>query len=779
MNIRALASLFFTLTIFTNGKDPDVPSGTLDFTQGAKLPKNSSHDWTLGPLGARGWFQVSAQGAEGTTVDSRQLLITAIDPKGPSNNLLKKGDVILGLNEDPFNSDARITFAKALSRAEASPDGNITLLRFRNGATEPVTIPLPKLPAFSPTAPYDCPKSAQILQNGCDGIVVRGLGQPSIASHINALTLLASGDRAYKDAIENHVRRTLANPLNAEMPLACWSFSFANLFLSEYYLLTKDRSVRDEIRRLSGHIVKGQGPLGTWGHTFVDPTTDRLRGYGAVNAVGIPCAISLVLARECGQDFDGLDTSIEQAASFFRRHVGLGAIPYGDGPPNLQYGHDDNGKNSAAAILFSLLGDKEATRYYTQTALACHGSDREQGHTGNFFNMLWALPSVSLAGPQASGAWLHEFGWYYDLARDPNYRFPYQGYPRQTPNNAYAKWDTPGAYLLHFALPLQKLRITGRNVTCQPTFTTEEIADTIAAGNINYRFASLDYLREGLSSWSPVVRNESARELRRRKESLSSKASLRSDNPLERLAALRATKNFKDSIPLLDDPDIRVRVTAISSLSGKDKPRALDEVFQHLAENPDESPIFTQAIGNTFFPLGVSNQAVGKLLNAPKDRKSTIKAIDILLEDEDALVSSRVAMGLRFLPEKELYPLLPKINHFAHTLPEGNVMFANKLKVSCAETLVHLKLQEGLDASAALLADMSWGKNNRLPQAAKLLLQYKGHAQPALGPVKESLAGLNGGGDSKWSKLLADTIAIIEAQPPAKDKLPTIAELTR
>ena len=105
-------------------------------------------------------------------------------------------------------------------------------------------------------------------------------------------------------------------------------------------------------------------------------------------------------------------------------------------------------------------------------------------------------------------------------------------------------------------------------------------------------------------------------------------------------------------------------------------------------------------------------------------------------------------------------------------------MFANKLKTSCAETLAHLNLQEGLDASAALLADLSWGKNNRLPQAARLLLQYKGHAQSVLPDVKEAASQLKGGGDTKWKKLLNDTIAIIEAEAPAKEKLLTIEELT-
>lgn len=760
-------------------KDPAVPKKTYDFTKGDSLPAGSSHDWTLGPIGARGWCQVSAMGAEGTTKSSRQILLTKISANGPSSGILKKGDVILGVEGKPFNSDARVSFSKAISRAEASKSGELSLERFRKGTTETVAIKLPSLPAFSPTAPFDCEKSQKLLLDGCNAMVARGLKRPDISSHINALALLATGDSAYEKAIKKHAAKTLAAPLSADIPLACWHYSFANLFLCEYYLITKDRKVIPEIRRLSGLLVKGQGPLGTWGHTFVEPSTNRLRGYGAVNAVGLPVAISLVLARECGVSFSGLDESVEAAASFFRRHIGMGAIPYGDGPPNLQYGHDDNGKNSAAAIFYSLLNDKQATLYYTRTALASYNEDREQGHTGNFFNMLWSLPAVSLAGPQATGAWLNEFGWYYDLARDNNHRYPYQGYPRQRAGSSYARWDCPGAYLLHFATPLKKLRITGRGVTCQPNLTSGEISDTIEAGQINYRYASLEFLRKNLSSWSPIVRNDSARELRRRKSGLQSEASLTSKNPLERIAALRASKNFNNCVPLLADEDIKVQVIAISSLAGKNKPRALEEIFKHLTKNSGESPIFTQAIGNTFFPLGISNQAVGKLLNAPKDRKATISAINILLADEDALVSSRIAMGLRFLPEKELYPLLPKVNEQAYKLPEGNIMFANKLRVSCAETLTHLQLEEGLEASTSLLADMGWGKNNRLPFAARLVLKYKGHAQDHLKPVKEAIEQLDNSGENKWHKLLSDTVDVVEAQEKPKQKLKTIKELTK
>ena len=378
--------------------------------------------------------------------------------------------------------------------------------------------------------------------------------------------MLATGDDRYRETVADYARMTISKPLKPTSSLPCWSFSFTNLFLCEYYLATGDSSVLKEIRRLTDHLVRGQGPLGTWGHSFVDVKRNRLKGYGAVNAVGLPVAISLVLANECGVEVEGLENSIALSASFFRRHVHLGAIPYGDGPPNLQFGHDDNGKNSAAAIFFNLLGEREAAEYYVRTALAAHGKDREQGHTGNFFNMFWSMPAVSLAGPEASGAWLKEFGWYYDLARDNQLRFPYQGYPKQGKSSVYAKWDCPGAYLLHLAVPLKKLRITGRNVKRPISFTTEEIADAIAAGKWNYREAKPADLQRGLASWSPIVRKESARELRRRKIPFVETKSLTAHKPLDRIAALQATGEFPASAKLLEDSNDGVRIAAFKAM---------------------------------------------------------------------------------------------------------------------------------------------------------------------------------------------------------------------
>lgn len=754
--------------------DPPVIKKDLDFMAGDKLPDNRSHDWTLGPTGARGWVQTGGSSAAGDTKRSRQIYVTAVKQNSPASGKLQRGDVIFGIGGKPFQSDARVAFAKAIAHVEAA-DGKLRLMRFREGKKSEVSIALKPRPAWSATAPFDCERSAGILKEGCDALARRGLERPQITSHINALALLATGDERYEKILKAHARATVARPLSNQMGLACWHFAFANIFLAEYYLITGDAAVLPEISRLTQNLVDGQGPLGTWGHTFMDAKNGRLRGYGAVNAVGVPVAMSLVLAQECKAEVKGLDEAIALSTAFFRRHVGLGSIPYGDGPPDTKYGHDDNGKGSAAALFFSLLNDEAATRFYTRCAIAAYGLDREQGHTGNFFNMFWSLPAVGLAGKDATGAWMREFGWYHDLARDPEFRFPYQGYPRQRRNNHHEDWNCPGAYLLHFALPARKLRITGRGM--KPVrLTAAELAETIAAGKMDFRNAKPAELVASLSSWSPIVRKGSAAEMRHRGLAGEVNGNFRSANPLERVAAIEGSEDFDACAKHLNDKALVVQIAAIRRLSALDKKKGFSAIMSHIAEHGVPNPVLTQAFADRYFPLSSRGKAVGELLNASKDRKATLAAIRLLLADEDALVASRIAMGLAHLPKDELKPLLPILVDGASKFPVGNVMFANKLQVSCAEVLTGLGASEGLQAATQLLTSDAWGRNARLPSASRLLLKYEGHAKSSLPALRQCLKE-HYTKDGQWKTLMTDTIAKIEKFPAAEGMLRSVSEM--
>ncbi len=723
-----------------------------DFTKGASLAEGASHDWTLGATGVRGWMFVSGK-AEGHTLDSRQILITKVAPMTPAAGKLSKGDVLLGIGSDPFPRDARRVFAEALTRAEAT-DGRLELLRWRDGKTGTVTLELPRLGPWSRTAPYDCPKSAMILKQGCEVIAAGGLKNPSIPNDINALALLASGNPQYRQLLSDYAGRILAKPLDRSMSLACWSFAFHNLFLTEYLLATGDQRVLPEIKRLSGIIAAGQGVLGTWGHSFMNPETRRLNGYGAVNAVGLPLAISLVLAREAGANDPEISAAIDRSAAFFRRYVGLGAIPYGDHPPNLRFGHDDNGKNSAAAVLFDLLGDAASTGYFVRTAGAAFNADREQGHTGNFWNMLWALPAVSRGGPALSGAWLGEFGWYYDLARYPDGSFRYQGNPNQQAKNAYANWDCPGAWVLHFAVPKHAIRITGSKPPCIKPFDDTTVSSIIAAGNNDYPTMDAKALITSLSSWSPVVREAAATELAKRKikgleapwEHLGDK------DPLVRQGALKALEihpggssrdeSFAQSAALLGDPVLEVRVALAKCLIAMDRKRAAEVIFRYVLKHRNtENPVFSQIAVMELVPS--PQKPDGALLASIRNRELVCDALTLLLNHEDTAVGARIVALVRTLPEDEQRRLLPDLLACAIDPPRGDVMFESGLTLGCLKVLADFHVREALPLVVRELTHTGWGRKARVEQAAKIIPSFGTHAQSHLPRLRETKAALD------------------------------------
>ncbi|MCY2952570.1 MAG: DUF6288 domain-containing protein [Planctomycetota bacterium] len=89
---------------------------------------------------ARGWIC----GWQGHTSDARQILITDVAKGSPVAGILEKGDVILGVDGKPFDDDARIRFARAVTEAEKA-SGVLRLIRWRQGRSENVQMKLARM----------------------------------------------------------------------------------------------------------------------------------------------------------------------------------------------------------------------------------------------------------------------------------------------------------------------------------------------------------------------------------------------------------------------------------------------------------------------------------------------------------------------------------------------------------------------------------------------------------------------------------------------------------
>jgi HEAT repeat protein len=737
-----------------------------DFTKGDQ--PGEAHDWTLGPTGARGWIFT----ANGHSRDARQILVTEVASGSPADKQLAVGDVILGVNETNFAEDARITFAKAIAAAEAK-DGALKLLRWRAGKTQLVEIKLSVLGIPSATSPYDCTKSKRILELGCESLAKRmgneaayRRGLDGIPRAMNALALLASGNKDYLPLVKREAQ--WAADFKTDGYLS-WYYGFMMMLVSEYIMSTGDTSLMPGLERLALETARGQSAVGTWGHRF-SPNRYNLLGYGAMNAPGIPLTIGMVLAREAGVKHADLDKAIAKAAGFLRWYVHKGAVPYGDHQPF--FAHEDNGKCAAAAVLFDLLGDREAAEFFAKMSAAAY-SERERGHTGNYFNMLWALSGVARCGPLTTGAYLKEHGWYYDLARGWDTRFIYQGSPvGEEEHGAYKNWDSSGSYLLGFALPLKSLRLTGKKGFTVPPLDATQTAEIIAAGR-DFAYKGDDNLYEkrptpqllaGLASWSPFVRGRSAAALGKREGDFVPSL-LKMLAGKERDARYGAIEALGDLGPRADAAAPQLRACLAET----------DPWVQSLAAEaiPNLSPPVRKACvsdllamtlrDNTADPRRMAQRAAAVALFAPfpgkrtprsilaesldgVDRTLLYPAIESLLQNEDPIVRGSLAKSYQKLSDEDLVRLLPAIVKAIEKPAPSNEMFADGVRLAGLDLLSRLHIREGMALTLQVIEPQRWGERNRSKACLDYLKRYGKHTQailPQLADIRAQLVAAN------------------------------------
>ncbi len=731
-------------------------TNTPDLTKGDKIPEGADHDWNLGATGARGWMFCDKL----VTTDARQIAITKVERNSPADGVLAVGDVILGAGGQPFSYDPRTELGKALTKAESEAGGgNLSLIRWRAGKTQDVLVKLPILGTYSATAPYDCPKSQRIFEQGCGALAERiadpSYQQNAITRSLNALALLASGKEEYLPLVRKEAHWAAEFSVDR---FQTWYYGYVTMLLSEYVLATGDESVMPGLRRLALEAANGQSIVGSWGHGFARPD-GRLGGYGMMNSPGLPLTISLILARDAGVDDPKLDTAIQRSTRLIRFYIGKGAVPYGDHHPWIET-HEDNGKCGMAAVMFSLLGESEGTEFFSRMCIASHGAERDTGHTGNFFNILWSMPGVALSGPHATGAWMREFGdWYFDLARRWDGTFLHQG-PPENQDDSYGNWDCTGAYLLAYAMPLKKIHLTGKRPSALPQLDAAASEALIADGrgwsnkDRNSAYDKLDEegLLSRLGSWSPVVRERAAMALARRKPAPVSELVTMLDSPqLEsRYGACQALALLKGAaapaVPALKNTlqhgDLWLRVKAADALASIGRPAmsAVPELLKMLAKAPSEND--PRAMEQRYLCFALFNQRDGMLGRSLEgvDRESLYAAVRAGLCNDDGRARGSIGSVYRNLSYKEIEPLLPAIYRAVIESAPSGIMFADEIRVEGLRLLAQHHVQEGIGACVAYTrAQNPWASERRTPELMKILLEYGAHAKSIV-PDLEQIA---------------------------------------
>jgi len=746
-----------------------------DFTQGDPIPEGATHDWNLGPTGARGWMYSNKM----ETSEARQIYITEVDEGSPADGVLEPGDVLLGIAGRRFQFDPRIELGRAIGLAEAS-GGRLPLTRWRDGRTQRVVLRLPVLGKYSPTAPFDCAKSMRILQRGCESLAERMAANPGKGNPIercyNALALLASGQPEYLPLVRTQVEWASNYSDLERRSLHSWWYGPVNILLAEYTLATGDDQFMPDLERITMEIVHGQSEVGSWGHRFVQEN-GRLAGYGMMNAPGLPLTVSLILARMAGVDDPELDEAIEKSARLVRFYVGKGSIPYGDHRPWIQT-HDDNGKNGIAAVMFNLLGDAEATEYFSRMSVASHGGERDMGHTGNFFNMLWAMPGVALSGPHASGAWMKEFGWYYDLARRWDGSYRHQGPPQKKPDS-YSGWDSTGAYLLAYAQPLKKIYLTGRKDSVAEQVDSRGAARLIQDGrgwSPRLRIAAHAdrtdaQILAGLRSWSPVVRERSAIELARRDGDPTRHLISMLDEPdlHARLGACQALSALKKqaaaAVPALqatlraDDLWLRIKAAEALASIGDPAMSTLPDMLRMLADRDVEND--PRGMQQRYLCFALFNRRDGMLGRSLEgvDRNLLRDAVRAGLQNQDGRARGSIASVYQNLSYEEIEPLLPAIYQAVVEPAPSGIMFADGIRLSGLEVLAKHRIEEGLPQCISLIDPDRWGLRGRINRCLDALRLYGGAAQSQIPRLRQLKAELEAKG---WKPAAIEELGIAD-----------------
>jgi len=767
-----------------------------DFTQGDAIPDGANHDWNLGATGARGWMYSNTM----VTTDARQIRITKVEKKSPAGGVLVVGDAILGVGGKPFSYDPRTEIGKALTEAESEAGGgNLSLIRWRGGKTASVVVKLPVLGTYSATAPYACPKSRHILAQGCKALAAR-VADPSyrqnpITRSLNALALLASGKPEYVPLVKKEAQWAADYSAGS---FQTWYYGYVIMLLSEYKMATGDESVMPGLRRLALEAASGQSIVGSWGHRFANPD-GRLGGYGMMNAPGLPLTISLVLAREAGVDDPQVEEAIEKSMRLMRFYVGKGAVPYGDHHPWIET-HEDNGKCGMASVLFNLRGEAEGAEFFSRMSVASHGPERDTGHTGNFFNVLWSLPGVAQSGPHATGPWMQEFGaWYFDLARRWDGTFLHQGPPAMR-NDSYPGWDCTGAYLLSYAMPLKKLYLTGRRESSFPPLDASAAQSLINDGhgwsnrdrNSFYDKLDTKQLIARLSSWSPVVRERAAMALGRRQDDVIARLIRLLDAPdlYTRYGACQAIKMQRGRgvaavgalLKTFRSDDLWLRILAADALAGIGEPAkaAVPEMLIRLTKSdPQNDPRNMEQRYLSFALFNRRGGLIGRSLEGV-DRELLAKAVRAGLRNDDGRARGSFGSVYQNLSYEEIKPLLPAVHQAIVELAPSGIMFASDIRMSGLELLAKHRIDEGIE----LLVDYACNQKGhaseiRIVKVMEMLKSYGSHGKRVI-PQLEAAAEYFENGERNFprrlslgkARLVRETIKAIEASTDEPELIP-------
>ena len=789
----AVTSLMSVLAWGNPAPISDLTIGTNRFAEslGGNHPTRKT-TYNLGATGMRGWIYTKAETSDDanygrTTGASRQILVTHVGANSPADGVMQVDDVILGIDDQPFTADARKSIALAIQEAEKSPvggaegnpkktsSGSLVLLRWRAGKTESVALKMRVLGTYSDTAPYNCPKSAKIIEEACAALQK----ETNMWKSVNGLAMLSTGDPRYLPQIKAIAQEVGPSTLKYDMAKigsGVWGMGYLGIFLSEYYLQTGDKSVEPALNEVTVTLAKGQSMFGTFGHGISGLTKDgKLHGsiapYGPVNECGASANLAIVLGKHCGLKDPEIDAAVKRANGYFGYCVDWGYLNYGEHEPfyGLNTGHANNGKGPMVTVMFGVQGDRiRETQYWSKMSVASY-PNTEVGHCGQGLSYLWRMMGANMGGPEAAAAFFKEMSWHFDLARRCDGTFTYDGGEFYSPGNtedntyygrsSYYGLSPTASHILSYAVGLKQLCITGKEAKAPAWLSKQEVAAAIAAGRFEQeqKKMSVEELTKALGNWSPTVRGRAALELAARPDTRSLVPQLITAAEVPdawlRKGACDALGQFKapEALPvfirLLHHEDRGLRWLAAKALGN----------FEADAVAPHVETLLQAFITNAqpndpidwSDPLQFANSALCKTLFNGKVTAATAKA------PKDLLLSAlRIAMQLptgksrteitnflrNHLTAEDTLTLTSDLVELASTMSPADTMFRAAARAASIETLAKNLLTEGIPVALALQQVSCHGDNQEHNAGVSAIVKYGDAARWTLPALRQLAA---------------------------------------
>jgi hypothetical protein len=754
--VAAGASLCGWLAGVSAAAPPDltVPGTVVD----TKLTYN------LGPTGARGWiYYQKPDAAPVMTRDSRQILVTTIEAGSPAAGILQAGDVIVGVNGGLFNADCRKAFGVAIGEAEAGSTGVLNLRVWRAGVTSNMTVPLAfKGLPYSATAPYNCPKSARILHEGCEYIL-----NHNDWSQVNlgAIALLASGDPAYASIIQTKMRAGILDAATMDLyktgdaGVSSWNAGYKGWTMAEYYLATGDATVLPTIEAYAVVSARGRSTFGTFGHGLSERKSDGslhgpASGYGPMNQATIPNIISMILAGKCGVTHPEIDPAIAVAYNFYTFYCDKGLIPYGEHVPSLT-ANEDNGRQALAAVMFSFDPTKKhETNYFCRMAMAS-GDQREGGHTGPFFGYMWEPLGVNIGGPAAMADYFHDLAWWYDLNRRWDGSFSYVEGDGSPADLTYRGWTITPAMMLHFAVPQKKLYITGKNLSPTLELTIAERAESLAASKFTLEHAASPkttaQLTAALGSFSPAVRNNWAAGYLAADPNHPSVSQLMTwalgtdqrlaEGACATLGFLKDPASTPALTSLLSSPNRSLRLIssqALDDMGESARPAAVDMLNAVITNQAPLDPLSEDPLQEAQSQLanGLFYDNTGLLAKSftGYDRNLILDVVRVLMRAPDSWSRRCLYTILEMLTFEEIQQLGQDLLDATQYKAPANGMYSKSIRIAGSQVMAKWRVVEGIPIIMDLMEIFQWGKDWFQGQELDALLEYGGSLNFMPGP---------------------------------------------